>query len=146
MDVAALIISILAIIISVIVAAVQIAKNKKINDINLEAELSKEIVKVYLTEIFPKAVSDVSFKKKRLTNIAPLQKALIGLRVKLKFYIYCDNEFYQNLKRQLQDLEDYIVNNEDRYFGFDAQKEVRQIIYLKMTEIYSLLKKKYKDG
>ena len=99
MDVAALIISIAAIIISVIVAAVQIAKNKKINDINLEAELSKEIVKVYLTEVFPKAVSDVSFKKKRLTNIAPLQNALNGLRVKLKFYIYCDNEFYQNLKR-----------------------------------------------
>ena len=52
MEVAALIISILSLLISILFAVLEIRNTKKINDINLEAELSKDIIKEYLTEKF----------------------------------------------------------------------------------------------
>lgn len=146
MDVAALIISIISLCISSFFAFLQIRNNKKINDINLEAELSKDIIKKYLTETFPQAISEIYFKKRRLTNIVPLQNALNGLRKELRFFQYCDENFYISLKKQSQQLEDYIVNNEGRSYNTEDQGEVMNEIRSRMKDIYSLLKEKYKNG
>ena len=146
MEIAALIISILSLLISSVIAIVDVASNKKINDVNLEAELSKDIIKEYLTKVFPQAVSKIYFKKRKLTNIVPLQNGLNNLRNRLKFFKYCDNSFFYELKIKTQALEDYIVNNEGRAFSAEDQVEVMGEIRRQMTDIYSLLKKKYKNG
>ena len=59
-----IIISIVAILISIGVAWWQVDITKKINDINLEAELSKDIIKEFLTERFPTAITAIHFKKR----------------------------------------------------------------------------------
>lgn len=146
MEVAAFVLSIVSLIISSCLAYLEIVSGKKINDINLEAELSKEIIKNYLTEIFPAAISEIYFKKKRLTNIVPLQNALNELRKNLRFFKYCDSSFFTNLKEKTQSLEDYIVNNEGCSFDTEDQGEVMIEIRKKMTDIYTLLKEKYKNG
>ena len=146
MEVAELVISIVSIIMTLCISWWQISKNKKLNDINLEAELSKDIIKESLTNTFPNAISGIHFKKQKLTNIAPLQSALNNLRKKMRFFKYCDPNFFDNLKVLLQDLEDYIVNNEGRYFSTEDQGEVINIIRTKMTAIYTLLKSKYING
>ena len=146
MDVAALIISILSLLVSIVFAALEIRNSKKINDINLEAELSKDIIKEYLTQKFPDAISKIHFKGKKLTEIVPLQTALNGLRKELRFFKYCDNVFYTKLKAQTQQLEDYIVNNEGKLFNTDEHGEVMDEIRNQMTSIYALLNQKYKNG
>ena len=146
MEVAALVISIISIIMTLGISWWQISKNKKLNDINLEAELSKDIIKEFLTNKFPNAISEIHFKKQKLTNIAPLQSALNNLRKKMRFFKYCDPSFFEDLKSLLQELEDYIVNNEGRYFSTEDQGEVMNIIRNKMTAIYTLLKSKYING
>ena len=82
MEVAALIISIVSILITLAVAWWQIKKTKKLNDINLEAELSRDIIKEFFTDRFPDAITAIYFKKRRLTNITPLQNELNSLRKK----------------------------------------------------------------
>ncbi len=146
MDVLALIISIVSLVISSILANAEIKNSKKINDINLEAELSKDIIKEYLTKNFPNAISKICFKNHKLTNIVPLQTALNGLRNNLKFFKYCDNVFYSRLKDKTQTLEDYIVNNEGNTYSTEDQSDVMGEIINKLTDIYSLLKEKYKNG
>ena len=145
-EVWALIISIVAILISIGVARWQVDKTKKINDINLEAELSKDIIKEFLTERFPAAITAIHFKKRKLTNTRPLQNALNELRQKLRFFKYCDAHFFEELKAKSQELEDYIVNNDGRYYSTEDQGEVMEEIKTQMTSIYSLLKTKYTDG
>lgn len=146
MEEAALAVSIVSICISLIVMAIEIHSNKKLNDINLEAELSKDIVKGYLTKKFPQAISDIYFNEKKLTNIDSLQNALNSLRNELRFFKYSDPEFYGDLKMKTQEIEDYIVENEDCYFEYCEQIEVKAVIHKKTTELYALLNNKYKNG
>jgi len=146
MDTAALIISIISLLVSILFAILEIRNSKKINDINLEAELSKDIIKEYLTEKFPNAISKIHFKGRKLTDIVPLQNALNGLRNRLRFFKYCDNTFFIKLKNKTQTLEDYIVSNEGRSYNAEDQGEVMGEIRNQMTDIYELLKQKYKNG
>lgn len=146
MEVAALIISIVSLLISIVIAFVENKNSKKINDINLEAELSKDIIKQFLTETFPGAVTKIHFKGRKLSNIVHLQNALNNLRNKLRFFKYCDESFYSKLKEKTQSLEDYIVLNEGRTFNVEDQSEVMNEIVSQMTDIYTLLKEKYKNG
>lgn len=146
MDVAALIISILSLLISIVFAVAEIKNSKKINDINLDAELSRDIIKLYLTEKFPVAISKIHFPKQKLTQIGPLQVELNGLRNSLKFFKYYDNSFYKELKKKTQDLEDYIVQNEGKKYSVDEQGEVMDEIRNRMSDIYKCLNKKYKNG
>ena len=101
---------------------------------------------MYMTETFPKAISKIHFKGRKLTNIVPLQNALNGLRNRLRFYKYCDSVFYDNLKEKTQTLEDFIVSNEGHTYHIEDQGEVMNEICAQMTGIYSLLKRKYKNG
>lgn len=146
MEVAALIISIVSLLISIVIAFVENKNSKRINDINLEAELSKDIIKQFLTETFPGAVTKIHFKERKLSNIVHLQNALNNLRNKLRFFKYCDESFYSKLKEKTQSLEDYIVLNEGRTFNVEDQSEVMNEIVSQMTDIYTLLKEKYKNG
>lgn len=146
MDIAALIISILSIIVSTILFSVEMSANKKINDINLESELFKDIVKDFLTNKFPQSISNIHFQDTCLSGIDDLQQSLIEMRKSFKFYMYSDITFYNDLKSKLQELEDYVVSNEGKKYSIEEQSDVMKEIRSQMTGIYSLLKNKYKNG
>ena len=64
----------------------------------------------------------------------------------MRFFKYCDGDFFEQLREKSQDLEDYIVSNEGRSYSTEDQGEVMETIKRKMTDIYSLLKSKYING
>lgn len=146
MELAALIISIISIVISIIFAILQINSDKKINDINLEAELSKEIFKDYLINRFPNAISEICFEKNKLSNIGKLQNELNSLRKDIRFFKYYDECFFEDFRTISQELEDYIVTNEGKEYAFDDQRAVNDYIMKKLSDVYTLIETKYKNG
>ena len=146
MDCIALILSIISLIATVILSLFEVGSAKKLNDINLEAELSKDIFKMYLVQNIPRAISNLSFNNNQLSNIDELQTALNSFRQELKFYQYFDKDFYKKLKKATQKIEDYIVTNEDKVFDCGEIGEVNQNIITYVNELYSCCKDKYKKG
>ncbi len=146
MDVAALIVSIISLCISVFVAGWQIYCSKKLNDANLQAEFTKKILKDYMTTELPEAYSVIKFPENKLSNIDCLQNALNHFRQELKFLKFSDERFYKKFKKHTQSLEDYIVINCGKEFDNDEQGEVLKNIAKKLSRIYKLVNKKYQNG
>ena len=63
MEIASLIISFVAILLSLFATFLQIKNSKKINDINLEADLLKSLITDSITQEIPNAYSNICFPK-----------------------------------------------------------------------------------
>lgn len=146
MDLAALILSIISLVATVIISIYEIINALKVNDINLEAELSKEVFKEYLTQKIPDAMSNISFDNNKLSHIEELQDVLNSFRRNLRFYQYCDKKFYNKFKKSAQEIEDYIVSNEGKQYEPTDFASVNQVIISKVNDLYKVCKKKYKRG
>lgn len=146
MDLAALILSIISLVATTILSIYEIVNALKVNDINLEAELSKDAFKEYLTETIPIAMSNISFVNNRLSHIEELQNALNSFRKKLRFYQYCDKKFYNKFKRSSQDIENYIVLNEGKEYEPIEFAVVNKEITKKIKKLYKVCQNKYKRG
>ena len=99
MDKVALILSIISLVVSLIIAIWQIISAKRINNVNLQAEFTKEIFKRYVTNDLPKAVSIVAFSNGKLSKIDLLQNSLNSFRQELTFLRFSDNRFYKKFKK-----------------------------------------------
>lgn len=146
MSIVSLILSIISIVISLAIAIIEIIRAKKINDLNLDFELFKDIIKKYLTSIIPNAYQDISFPNNQLSKIDSLQSALNSLMREVVFFKYSDLNFYKKIKGAIQRLEDFIVVNEGKKFDLDEQREISEKIYNQIKEIYKIFEKKYKNG
>ena len=146
MEIVSLILSIVSILVAGILTIFEIKNNIKVNDINLEAELSKEIFKKYLTKNIPEAIRNISYNNNCISNIDDLQNALNEFRSELRFYQYCDKDFYNNLKLVAQKIEDYIVENEGKKFDNTDLSAVNEKIVNMVIEFYDVCKNKYKRG
>ena len=146
MDIIAIAISIISLIASIVLACKQTKSSFYINDINLEAELSKDTFKIYLTEKIPKAISNISFDGNRLTNIDELQDALNSFRNDLVYFKYLDEVFYNDFKNAAQNLEDYIVKNEGKTVENTDIANILQEIVEKIKVLYAVCRVKYKRG
>ncbi len=146
MEIASFVLSIISITISVIIAIIELQKSKKINDINLDFDLLKDTIKLYLTELLPGSLQKLSFVDDKLTNITYLQKDLLGFLRSFSFLRYSDNVFYEEFKKAIQELEDFIVENEDKSFSFSDQGDIHKRIIEMTQKIYQLVGEKYKNG
>lgn len=146
MDIIAIVISIISLIVSIVLARKQTKSSFYINDINLEAELSKDTFKIYLTEKIPKAISNISFDGNRLTNIVELQDSLNSFRKDLVYFKYLDEVFYKDFKNAAQNLEDYIVENEGKTVENTDIANILQEIVEKIKVLYDVCRVKYKRG
>lgn len=146
MDIAALIISIVALLASSVIAIVQIANNKKYHEVNLDANLSGEIFKEYLTENFPRAFQKICFRNNKLSDIDEMHKVLLSFMQKIRFYRYLDENFHTKIVTLCQGLEDYIVMSEDSKFTAEEQRKANEIIVSYIKDIYREINKKYKNG
>lgn len=146
MEKISLIISIVALFISLFVAGWQIYCTKKINDVNLQAEFTRDIFKRYMTQNLPQAFLVIKFPKGKLSGIDHLQNALNCFRQEIKFLKFSDERFYNKFKKRTQNLEDYIVLNCGKKFDNDEQGEVLKEISKKLSKIYKLINKKYQNG
>ena len=65
---------------------------------------------------------------------------------KVRFFKYYDADFYDTLKSRGQALENYIVENDGKHFDVDECARVTEKITQMITEIYVIIKNKYRNG
>ncbi len=139
-----LILAILAIIISVATAVAEYVWNKNINVTNLEAEFYKEIYFDYLMKKIPEARQEIHYNDSKVQDVEKLTDVLNNMRQDSLFFKYKDKPFYEKLKRLLQELEDYLVENNNKRIDADDFTIVNSTINLKIEEIYEYIMMKYK--
>ena len=145
-EIIALCASIVSIALTALLAIWQLKSSKRINDINLEADLLKNIVASCITEEIPTAYLDVCFQNGCLSGTQALQDAITNLMRKVRFFKYYDVDFYNELKEHGQALENYIVENDGKHFDVDECALVTEKISKMITEIYVIIKNKYRNG
>ena len=115
MEVAALIISIISLLLSIIITFCEIRENRKINDISLESEYFDYLFKELLLKEIPKSRAKISFNmNSNLINTEDLVSTLNDIRHSALYFQYTDTEFFNNLKTELQNLEDYLVKSDGK--------------------------------
>lgn len=107
-----LILSILAIIISISVAIGEYIWNKKINITNLQSEFYKDIYFKYLMKDIPQARQYIHYNNEELTDVNKLTDVLNSIRQDSLFFKYKDKVFFENIKKQTQELEEHLIAKE----------------------------------
>jgi hypothetical protein len=144
MDVAALIIAILALIVSIIVPLIENWRDIKINRINLESEYYRDIYKEHLIKGIPNARKYIGFTPNgKLRDTEELREELNCLRQDSLYFLYNDKEYYDGLKQITQDLEDYLLECEDTIFSKTERRKVLGNIQRMIRELYSYISDNY---
>ena len=146
MDIAALVISIVAIVVSVVIFIIELFTNKRINDINLISSFMNTIYEKHLISNIPNARKMICFSDNKLSGISNLQHVLNQIRQDSLYFKYSDEQFFNELKKECQELEDYIVENEGKKFEYYEQPNVNKKIEKSIESIYAIINKKYTSG
>lgn len=138
------ILSVIAIVISVLVAVTEYIKDIKINRLNLESEYFKDIYKKHLIYEIPTARGYIRLDgDNKLIDIDKMINELQLLRQDSLYFQYNNLEFYNNLKDKTQDLEDYLVSNGGRQFIGEEQTQLYNRIQNSINAIYCVISDGY---
>ena len=144
MDIAALIISVIALVTSVIVACVEYYRDFKITTINLEFEFYKEIYMEHLIKKIPRARDVIWIDEGYMVrDTQMLLDELNEVRRDSLYFMYNNKGFYQELKESLQELEDYIVSSEGKVILTNEQGVFFQKIQIGLDKIYRIISDAY---
>lgn len=147
MDIAALVISIVSIIISIIVIVYDKAVDKRLNRITMSSSYFNDLYKDILILKIPEAREKISFTTQgKLVGSDALVGILNDIINKSLYFFYTDKDFYNQLKKKTQDLEDYLLQAEDKTIHGEAQTAVFNEIANKISELYNLMNKKFLHG
>lgn len=142
METVALVISICAFIVSVVVPIFEFIWNKKMNKLNLEAEYFRDIYGEIMYQKIPRALNYFHFDGSKLSGTDDMINVLREIRMRSIYFQVIDKDFYDSLKESVQDLEDYIIKTPDEmsatdFAGFVAKaNEMVQVIYEKLSNKY----------
>lgn len=140
MDMIAIIVSILSVFVSIILTKWQMIHERKINSLNLENEYFRQIFTKYMVEILPKKRNLITvLDGGQICEKSDLIKELHSLMKASVYYKYADLEFYDNLCISIQNLEDFLIENDytDKFF-------VESLIDDNINKIYECLNNQYK--
>lgn len=139
----ATVLSVIAIIVSIIVAIKENRLQTDLNRINLESEYFNDIYKEHLIYKIPKARGYITFDASgKLIGTDKLIEELQQLRQDSLYFHYNKRDFYNKLKEEIQTLEDYLVKSADKQFvGEDYENIFRYI-----TECINVIYKTISDG
>ncbi|WP_341323505.1 hypothetical protein NSQ62_08510 [Solibacillus sp. FSL H8-0523] len=144
MDLAALIVAIVAILVSLFVAIIQYNKEIKLNRINLESVYINEIYKEYLITGLPNARKHLHITPDgQLLYIDKLVNELNSMRQSSLYYLYNDKEFYNRLKNNCQLMEDFLVDMSSKEILGEDQVEFYNKIQSQMKDIYKVVNEKF---
>ncbi len=147
LDIIAIILSFASLLVSIGVVTYELHGTKKINDINLVANIMNQIYMKYLITEIPEARRLIDFPGNKLCGTQRLQDVLVHLKNDSLFFKYSDNKFFDKLKNLCQDLEDYIVKNDGKkYDSLEEKNAVFTYIEEKLSDLYNLIENKYKNG
>lgn len=145
MDVAAFIISLLALGVSIIVAFVEAKREYNISKISLEFEFYKEIFENHLIKLIPQARNCLHINRTTMTlsGVDGFISELNQLRKDILYFKYSNPKFYSSLKRSIQDLEDFVIDSSATTFDTETKKDFFQEMQSKIEEIYNTISKAY---
>lgn len=144
MDVISIFISIVALIVSIIVAINNNQRETKINQVNLESEYYREIYKEHLIKGIPNARKYIGFTADgRLRDTKELRNELNMIRQDSLYFLYVNKNYYIGLKEITQDLEDYLINNEECIFEGEDRTELLNEIQKKIRNLYKYISDNY---
>lgn len=139
-----LILSILAIILSITVAVVEYVRDYNINKVNLESEYYKELFKDYLLYDLPKARKYIRFNSAdKLVDTDNMINELQNLLQDSLYFQYSNQQFYQELKKIVQQFEDYLVQQSGEIFDAQEKQDVYKKIQDYIVQIYEHISKGY---
>lgn len=144
MDCAALIISVLALLLSLYVAIAEARRDYKITKISIEFEFYREIYKEHLIKKIPETRICMWIDKEgRIRDTQPFIDELNEIRRDSLYFLYNNKTFYNKLKKKLQKLEDFIIESEDDVFWGEDQTSFWNNIQAQLNEIYKVISKAY---
>lgn len=147
MELAAFIVSIAAIIISVIVAILQGIHDSKINRITLESLYHQEIYKDYLINKIPIARRYLSFGNDgTLRDVEKMCSVLREMVYDSLYFLYSDRAFYATLREKCLELEDYLITLSQQPLSQRNQECAENEIQTRIKEIYNHIGRKYING
>lgn len=139
----AIVISVIAIIVSIGTSIWQGFQERKRQDIDLKSIYYKDIYWEYLIKKLPAARELVGHNKSenRIVGTNTIIEELNNIRRDSLFFKFIDREFYDNICEKFQDLEDKYVSEDKmtqrKYEEFD--KKVDEML----SEIYDMITLKY---
>lgn len=134
--------SVIAIIISIGSIFFEYFWNQKINRTNLEADFFKDIYGVYLMKKIPEARRIIHYNNNNISDTDDLIRVLNEIRQDSLFYKYKDKDYYKLLCKNLQGLEDKLVEKTGR-MSDDDYAEFIQEINTDIENIYDIIMRKY---
>lgn len=144
MDIVSLVLSIIAILVSIVVAFVESVREYRLSRIGLEAEYFKDIYKEHLVYKIPNARGYIKFDSaNKLIGSDKLIDELQQLRKDSLYFQYNNPTFYGKLKQNIQELENYLVTNESRVFVGEDQTIAYTRIKDDIENIYRVISKGY---
>lgn len=108
-DAVSLVFSFIALTISGFVAVIEYKRDFKINRLNMESEYFTDTYKKYLIKEIPVARKKLHFEKGKLIGIGELIEVLKNIWKDSLYFEFRNKVFYDELKKKLQRLEDYII-------------------------------------
>lgn len=133
-------ISLAAILISIITPVFEYWWNRKLNRQNLAAEYFRHVYEDFLFEELPKAKTYIHYSNEEISGTDEMLDVLREMRQKSLYYKSGDNEFYRNLLKEIQALEDYLVityKNIDDEMYIEFYRKVESYIDAIYNRIYN---------
>lgn len=137
-----LILSVLAILISIGSVMFEYFWNQKINKTNLEADFFRDIYGEFLMKTIPEARNVIHYNNQIVSQTDDLITVLNDIRRSSLFFKYNDKKYYQTLCQKLQLLEDKLVQKTGKMTD-DDYAEFIQEINADIEDIYNIIMKKY---
>ena len=143
LDIIAIIISVIAILASVICAVITFIQNYKINKINMKARYYNKIFDSYLIEKIPMSYRYLIFRDNKLSDSDKISDVLSDLLKDILYFKCADRKFYEVLKKSIEEIEDYILECGNRQFIQDEQGKVFENIQEKLENLYAIINNSY---
>lgn len=144
LDIFTLVLSTIAIVISIIVSVIQHLREKKINSTNLESIYLNDIYKEYLIKQIPTARKIININPSgEISGTNVLIDVLQNLMSDSVYYLYNDEGFYKILIPQCQKLEDYLTLKSDKKILGEEQLEFYNTIQTDLKKIYEIINNRY---
>lgn len=145
MEIVALVVSIVSLVVSIIVAGVEYFRDYKIAKMELDYEFYSEIYKDHLIRKIPAARRVIFFDSvtHKLRDTDKLLDELKTIATDSVYFMYKDKEYYNSLKKALQDLENYIVSACNQEFVAEEQAQFWDKLQKGLDKIYATISKAY---
>ncbi len=138
-----LVLSFAAIMISAIHALFEVHQMKRVNDLSMKAKYYNDVFDEHLIKKIPIARQYIRFVDCRISDTNKLTDELDEMMKDALFFKYDNRAFYNELKGQVNDLEDYISDCCNRSFEQDEQAIVYVEISKRIEVIYKTVSMAY---